>query len=105
MEGDFGGVVGVAEVGKPEPAHAVGTPGTQDGVGCLGVGEVAGRAEDALFEDIGIGTTAQSFKIVIGFEDEQVGVAHDVEHDGGDFASVGDDADAATTGREQVAAG
>ena len=65
LEGEFGGVVGAAEVGEPEPAHTVGAPGLQYSFCCLIVGEVAGGAEDALLEVIGIGTAQESFAVVV----------------------------------------
>ena len=65
LEGEFGGVVGAAEVGEPEPAHAIGAPGLQYGFCCLIVGEVAGGAEDALLEVIGVGAAQESFAVVV----------------------------------------
>lgn len=57
VQGNFGRVVGAAEMGEPEPAHAIGTPRANDGLGGLIVGEMAVGAEDALLELVGIGAT------------------------------------------------
>lgn len=104
VEGEFGGVVGAAEVREPEPAHAVGTPGVQDGVRRLVIGEVADGTEDALLERLRVGAAQQALAVVVGLDDEQVGVADGGEDSVGDFATVGDDTDAAAGGAEQVAA-
>src|SRR5690349_3283504 len=49
-------VVGAAQVGQPEPAQPIATPGTQNSLGGLGIGEMSGWTENALLEVIGIGT-------------------------------------------------
>ncbi len=103
LQGNFRSVVGTAEVGEPEPAHTVGTPGAQNGVGGLIIGEVAGGTEDTLFENIGIRAAHEPFAIMVGLKNEQVGMAHHVEHRGSDFAGIGDDAYATATGTEQIA--
>ena len=62
------------------------------------IGEVAGAREDALLDDPGIGADLQHVEIVIGFEDEAIGLA-EVDSDvvwqvaeigaDGDFGAVG----------------
>ena len=65
LEGEFGGIIGAAEVGEPEPTYAVGAPGLQYSFCRLIVGEVAGGAEDTLLEVIGIGTAQEAFAVVV----------------------------------------
>lgn len=100
VQGQLWRVVGFAEVGQPEPANAVAAPGAEDGVGGLVVGEVTGGTENALFEVVGIGTAHEPLAVVIGLQDEHVGLEHGLEHGIGDFTTVNGDADAATTGAQ-----
>ncbi len=105
VEGESGRVVGAAEMREPEPAHAIGTPGLQDGVRRLVVGEVAGGTEDALLERLRIGDAQQTLAVVVGLDDEQVGMADGGQHGVGNLATIDDDADTAARGAEQVATG
>ncbi len=105
VEGKSGRVVGTAEMREPEPAHAIGTPGLQDGVRRLVVREVAGGTEDALLERLRVGATQQALAVMVGLDDEQVSVTDGGKHGIGHFAAIDDDADATTGGAEQIATG
>lgn len=48
IKGKFGRIIGTAEMSKPEPAHTIGAPGTQDCFTGLVVGKVTGGAQDTL---------------------------------------------------------
>ena len=97
-------VVRTADMRQPEPAHAVWTPGTQNGISGLIVREMARATEDALFKMCWIGTAQEPLAIMIGLEDEQVGLPNHASHLRGYFAAIGHDTDATPTRAQQVAA-
>ncbi len=48
IESEFGGVIGAAEMGQPEPAHTISTPGVQDGLTSLVIGKMTRGAQNAV---------------------------------------------------------
>jgi hypothetical protein len=107
-EGFFGGeadeigiVVFLGNVGEDEMADA--------GIEALGIGEefadgvigeVAGARKDALFDDPGVRSDLEHVEIVIGFEDEAVGLA-EVDSDViGQIAEIGADGNLGAVGAE-----
>lgn len=69
------------------------------------VGEMAGAGEDALFDDPGIGADLEHVEVVIGFEDEAIGVAEMDANVIGHEAEVGADGDLVAVGAESEADG
>ena len=87
---------------------------TRGGVKAFGVGEefadsvigkVAGAGEDPLLYDPGIGADFQHVEIVIGFEDEAVGLAEMDFDEFGHVAEIGADGDFGAVGAESEADG
>ena len=98
---EIGVVVFLGDVGEDEMADA--------GIEALGIGEefaygvigeMASAGEDALLDDPGIGADFEHVEIVIGFEDEAIGVAQmdfdELRH----VAEVGDDGELGAVGAE-----
>ena len=69
------------------------------------IGEMAGAAHDALLDVPGIWTDFQHPKVVIGFENEAVGIAEMKFYEFGEVAEVGDDGDFCAVGTKGVADG
>lgn len=67
VEGQLRRIVGAAEVREPEPAHPVTAPGAQHCLGSLRIRKMPRRAQDTLFEVIGIGTAQQALAVMIYF--------------------------------------
>ncbi len=57
------------------------------------IGKMAGAGEDALFDDPGIGANLEHVEIVIGFEDEAIGLTKMDAHVIGEVAEIGADGD------------
>ena len=103
---EVGVVIFLGDVSEDEEAGA--------GVEAFGVGEifadgeigkVAGAAEDALLDDPGVGADFEHVQIVIGFEDEAIGVA-EMDFDViGHVAEVGDESELGAVGAEGEADG
>ena len=107
-EGFFGGeaneigiVVFLGNMGEDEMADA--------GIEALGIGKefadgvirkMAGAGEDALFDDPGIRADLEHVEIVIGFEDEAVGLAEMDSDVIGQIAEIGADGDLGAVGAE-----
>jgi len=70
-----------------------------------GIGKMPGAAHHALLDVPGIRADLKHVEIVIGFEDEEVGVAEMVFHQLGKIAEVGDDGDFHAPGAEGEADG
>jgi hypothetical protein len=112
-EGFFGGkaneiwvVVFLRDVGEDEMADT--------GIEGLGIGEefadgvirkMAGAGEDALFDDPGVRADFEHVEIVIGFEDEAVGLAEMDSHVIRKVAEIGADGDFGAVGAEGEADG
>jgi hypothetical protein len=107
-EGFFGGeadeigiVVFLRDVGEDEMPDA--------GIETLGIGkkfadgvirEMAGAGKDALFDDPGIGADLEHVQIVIGFEDEAIGLAEMDANVIRQVAKIGADGDFGAVGAE-----
>lgn len=101
---EIGIVVGFGDVGEDKKSSA-----TVEGF-AIGqvfaddvIGEVAGPAHDALFDVPGIGADLEHFEVVIGFEDEAVGVTQMEFYEFGEIAEIGDDGDFCAVGAKGVA--
>ena len=108
VQGFFGGeareigvVIFLGKMGEDEIARA--------GVEAFGVGEkfadgmireMAGAAEDALLDDPGIGANFEHVEVVIGFEDQAIGVAQMDFDELRQVAEVGDDGELRAVGAE-----
>ena len=57
------GVIGAAQVREPDPAHGIASPGAQEGLRRLVVGEMTSRTENALLQRIRIGAAQQFFAV------------------------------------------
>lgn len=99
-------IVGFGDVGEDEEARA--------GVESFAVGEVfaddvigkmTGAAHDALLDVPGIRADFEHFQVVIGFEDEAIGVAKMKFDELGQVAEVSDNGDFCTAGTECIADG
>ena len=64
------------------------------------IGKMAGAGEDALFDDPGIGANLEHIEIVIGFEDEAIGLTKMDAHVIGEVAEIGADGDFCAVGAE-----
>jgi hypothetical protein len=107
-EGFFGGeaneigiVVFLGDVGEDEMADA--------GIEAFGIGEefadgvvgkMASSGEDALFDDPRIGADLEHVQIVIGFEDQAIGLTEMDAHMIGEVAEIGADGDFSAVGAE-----
>ena len=69
------------------------------------VGEMAGAGEDALLDDPGIGADLEHVEIVIGFEDEAIGLAEMDSDVIWKVAEIGADGDFGAVGAEREANG
>ena len=108
VEGFFGGdadeigiVVFLRDVGENEMANT--------GIEAFGIGkefadgvirEVAGAGEDALLDDPGIRANLEHVEIVVGFEDEAIGLAEVDADVVREVAEIGADGDFGTVGAE-----
>jgi len=113
LEGFLGGdaneiriVVLLGDVGHNEIAGArVETLGIAEEFADGMIGEMAGAGEDALLDDPGVRADLEHVEIVIGFEDEAVGVAKMDADVIGHEAEIGADGDLVTVGAEGEADG
>src|SRR5258708_1882283 len=103
FESKPGGIISAAKMRQPQPAYAIMTPGTQNGVSGLIVREMALTAKNALFEEQGIGTTQEPFTIMVGFQNEQVGQANHSQHGRSYLATISHKANTTTTRAQQIA--
>lgn len=111
--GEFGqgqgrGVAFLAEVGQDQVAERAGGAGGEnlgDGCGGLEVGEVAVVAGDAADEAGRAAAGGQEIGIVIGFQDEDVGLTKNAADFGSDVAEVGGGGDAERGGAGSGAKG
>lgn len=92
-DGELGAVAVAAEVGQHHALELV--PGNfADECGRGFVAEVTVPAEDALFDGPGpSGIVLEEADVVVGLQDEQVGVADALDDEPRDVAEVGEDAD------------
>ena len=102
--GELRGVVGLGEVAEDDGVgSAVVVLFEEFGGGR--VGEVADAGEDALLDGPGIGAVAKHFKVVVGFEEEDVDALEGGFDVGRHVAEVGGDGHADAFGGEDEAAG
>jgi len=103
---EVGGVVLLGDVGEDEVAGlGVEDVGIGEEIADDGIGEVAGAAHDALLDVPGVGADLEHVEIVIGFENQKIGVAKMLLDQLGHVAKVGDDGDLHAGGAEREADG
>jgi len=107
-EGFFGGnaneiwvVVFLGDVGKDEmPDAGIEAFGIGKEFADSMIGEVAGAGKDALLDDPGIRADLEHVEVVIGFEDEAIGLAEMDSDMIGQVAEIGTDGDFGAVGAE-----
>ncbi len=103
---EIGIVVFLRDVGEDEIAHAgIETFGVGEKFADGVIGKMAGAGKHALLDDPGIGADLEHVEIVIGFEDEAIGLAEMHSHVIGEVAKIGADGDFGAVGAEGEADG